>query len=304
MGLIYVNTPHVTREERRRLATTFGVGEQTERDVTLASIADAIDVEPDHKFTSMGESIREDLSGTLDETLLTREQEKLGQQIERLPAVRKQGIPDGDTEPEVLYRELVEPGWRVYDHLVSVDFFESVEENLPRFTPSHIESTAHELVDSEAVTDRLESVGFDDREQLALVVDVVNNNTRLARWVPTKDIPAGVEFDVEHVPPLQQRAMGGALLWINALDVHLWQKRILITDELLDDGYWDVKAMLAGIYLMTVTANEVAEKDALSDAELTAAMSAGTAVSIVNQEEICKNVFWITEDMRAAPLAR
>jgi len=49
---------------------------------------------------------------------------------------------------------------------------------------------------------------------------------------------------VDFVPPLHQRAAGGTLLWIRTLDVHLWQKAVLITDEILDDGYWDVKGML------------------------------------------------------------
>lgn len=296
---------HITTEGQRQLARTLGVDRVDEGDqLTLERLRESVDGEADPEFASMGEAIRSDLTGKLDTELLETELENLSAQLDRLPEVREQGIPDGETEPEVLYRELVEPGWRVYDHLVEVDFFESLEANLPQFSPEHIEETAHELIGSDALVDELESLGFDERERLALVMDVVNNNSRLARWVPAKDIPEGVEFDVEHVPPLHQRAAGGILLWINALDVHLWQKRILITDEILDDGYWDIKAMLGGFALLTKAALEVAEDDELSDAQLTAAITASAAIMIVNQEEICKHMFWITEEMRAPPKAR
>ncbi|MFC4246776.1 hypothetical protein ACFOZ7_07155 [Natribaculum luteum] len=295
----------ITDEAQRQLVRNLGMSQVPEEGrLTLERIRESVDAETDPEFASMGVSIRRDLSGKLDESLLEEELGKLATQIERLPDVREAGIPDGETEPEQLYRELVAPGWRVYDHLVDVGFFESVEDSLPRFTPEHIEHTAHELIRTEPLTSELSTIGFDEREKLVLVMNVVNNNTRLARWVPTKEIPEEVEFDVEHVPPLHQRAMGGALLWINALDVHLWQNRILVTDEILDDGYSDVKAMLGGLYAMTKAALDVAEDGPLTDAQLTAALTASAAITIVNQEEICKDVFWITEDMRAPSKAR
>lgn len=300
-----MTTARITDEAQRQLVRTLGVERANDGDrLTVEGLREELDSETDPAFASMGESIRSDLSGKLDAELLEDGLEELASQIERLPEVREEGIPDGETEAEVLYRELVEPGWRVYDHLVDVDFFESLEANLPRFTPEHIETTAHELIGSDALTDELDALGFDERERIALVTDVVNNNTRLARWVPSKEIPEDVEFGVEHVPPLHQRATGGALLWINALDVHLWQNRILVTDEILDDGYWDVKALLGGIYLMAKAALEVARGDELTDSQLTAAITASAAITIVNQEEICKDVFWITEEMREPPKAR
>ncbi|WP_306061435.1 hypothetical protein [Natronococcus wangiae] len=300
-----MNSAPITTDAQRQLARTFGVDQVSDDDqLTIGRLRAAIDAETRPKFASIGESIRSDLTGKLDVELLEDDVENLSTQIKRLPKVREQGIPNGETEPEVLYRELVEPGWRVYDHLVDVGFFESLEANLPRFTPDHIEGTAHELIGADVLSDELDMLGFDEHERLALVMDVVNNNTRLARWVPTKDIPDGVEFGVEHVPPLHQRAAGGVLLWINALDIHLWHNRILITDEILDDGYWDIKAMLGGLYLMAKSALEVARDDELTNSQLTAAITAGAAIMIVNQEEICKHMFWITEEMRAPPKAR
>lgn len=303
--ILRMTTKQITDEAQRQLVRTLGVERTDDGDqLTVERLREELDAESDPAFASMGESIRSDLSGMLDAELLEEGLADLSAQIERLSDVRERGIPDGEDEPEELYRELVEPGWRVYDHLVDVDFFESLEANLPRFTPDHIETTAHELIGSDELTEELATLDFDERERIALVTDVVNNNTRLARWVPTKDIPDGVEFGVENVPPVHQRAAGGVLLWINALDDHLWQNRVLITDEILDEGQWDIKAMLGGFYLLARAALEVARGDELTDSQLTAAITAGAAIMIVNQEEICKDVFWITEEMRAPSKAR
>lgn len=302
------NSPQVTAEDQRELVANLGVGESaTSERPTLAELREAIDAETDPEFASMGEAIREDLSGKLDEHLIAEELENMATQLGRLPEVRETGIPTGETGADVLYRELIEPGWRVYNHLVDIGFFDSVEANLPRFTPAHIEHTAHELIQAEPLTESLDELGFDDHEQTVLMMNVANNNTRLSRWVPTREIPEGVEFDVSNVPPLHQRAMGGALLWINALDDHLWNKEILITEEILDDGYWDVKALLGGLYVMSQAAHEIAAAEddrELSDAQLTAALSASAAMMIVNQEEIMLDMYWITEEMRAESKAR
>ena len=301
------NRPQVTAEDQRELVENLGVRRSaTSERPTLAELREVIDAETDPEFASMGEAIQKDLSGELNRDLIEKELPKMAAQLDRLPAVHDAGIPEGEREPEELYRELVEPGWRVYEHLVDVGFFESVEANLPRFTPEHIEHTANELIRAEPLTAALDEIGFDEREQTVLMMNVVNNNTRLAQWVPTKDIPEGVEFDVSNVPPLHQRAMGGSLLWINALDVHLWQKRVLITDEIIDDGYWHIKAMLGGLYVMAMAASGIAanENGSLTDAQVTAALTASTAMLIINQDGIMQTMFRITEEMRAPSDAR
>ena len=298
--------PQVTTGDQRELARTLGVDETASESPTLAEIRRAIDARTDPEFASMGEAIRNDLSGQLDADLLDEGLAEMVAQIERLPEMREAGIPEGETDAEELYREVIAPAWRVYHHLVDVGFFESVEANLPRFTPRHIEHTATELIQTDPLTDALTECGFDEREQTVLMMNVVNNNTRLSRWVPTKEIPEGVEFDVSYVPPLHQRAMGGALLWINALDEHLWRKKILITEQILDDAYWHSKAMLGGLYVMARAAREIAAGDEaeLTDAQVTAALTASAAVMIVNQEEIMIDAFWITEEKRAPSMVR
>lgn len=301
------NSPRVSAEDHDELMENLGISESTvDERVTLEGLHEEIDAETDPEFASMGEAIRNDLTSDLDAELIERELSNLSTQIGRLPEVREQGIPEGEEEAERLYRDLIEPGWRVYDHLVDVGFFESVEANLPRFTPEHIEHTANELIQAEPLSSALADCGFDDHEQVVLMMNVVNNNTRLAQWVPTKDIPEGVEFDVSNVPPLHQRAMGGSLLWINALDVHLWQKQVLITEEILDNGYWHIKALLGGLYVMAMAASEVAagENGSLTDAQVTAALSASTAMMIINQDGIMQEMFRITEEMRAPSAVR
>ncbi len=303
--MVDVSTPQVTREEEQQLTEALGI-DAGEGSMTLAEMRAEVDAETDTAFASLGEAMRRDLEGRLDAELLRRELENIAEQVARLPEVREAGIPDGEREPERLYRDVAEPGWRVYEHLLDVGFFESIDANSPRFSSEHIGHTAQGFVESDALSDELADAGFDEREQTVLMMNVTNNDNRLARWVPTAQIPDGVEFNVEDVPPLHQRAMGGALLWIRTFDVHLWQKQVLITERMLDDAIWDVKAMLGGLYLMTRAALEVADDgtDELTDSQLTAALTAGAAISIINQEEICRDAYRITDEMRAPSEAR
>ncbi len=288
-------------DQQQELATTLGVSRPAnDQELTIGRLQQQINGSTDEEFVSMGDAIRSDLSSQLDTTLLEESLPKIVRQLSRLSEVRETGIPDGSSGPENVYRELVEPAWQVYHHLEAIGFFESVEANLPGFTPGHIETTARELISAEPLIGALADCGFDDREQMVLMMNVANNDTRLSRWTPTRKIPQGVEFNVDYVPPLHQRAMGGALLWIQALDDHLWRKEILITETILDDVRWDTKAMLGGLYLMAIAAHDIATETgkSLTDAQLTATLTASTAVMIVNQEELMQDAFWITEEKR------
>lgn len=289
--------PKLRAEDQRRMAETLGIDDPIGNEpLTVSEMRESVERDSDSEFGSMGETIRNDLVGRLDAELLEEELANIGTNIGRLPVVRAEGVPD---EPEGPYGEIVAPVERVYDHLTEVGFFESVEGNLPRFTPEYIERTARELVLTDPLTSALTNVGFDEREKTALLMNVVNNNTRLARWVPTYEIPDGVEFDLEHVPPLHDRAYGGALLWIAALDRHLWQNEVLITEAILDDATWYTKALLGGLYVSTMAARDVAAGGGLEDAQLTAALTAGAAIQIIAQEDMMRDVYYITDDMRA-----
>jgi len=301
-----VNRPRVTPEEQRELAEALGVTDALVEELSIDELREEVAASTTGEFALPRRAIRRELEGELDADLLAEELSALADRIQRVPEIRAAGIPDGEKEPEHLYRELAEPGWRVYDHLLEVGFFESVDWNMPRFTPEVISDTARELIGSDPLTAELDDAGFDEAELTAVVSDVTNNDRRLSRWVPTSEIPAGVEFDVDHVPPLHQRAMGGSLLWIKNLDVHLWQKQVLVTDGVLDDAAWDVKAMLGGLYLLTRAALEIAgdDEETLTDGQFTAALTASAAIMIVNQEAVCQDAYRITEEMRAPSDAR
>ena len=306
--MTYATDPQTAVEEQERLIERLGVGDAVVGDeLTLSALQSDVETEIGDEFASMGAAIRDDLEGTLDTRLIDTVLADLEVRIARLPDVRGAGVPEGEREPESLYADLVEPGWRLYDHLLDVGFFESVDRNAPRFSADHIRNTGHGLIEAEPVRNELEAVGFDESEQLALMADVVNGDRELERWVPTAEIPYDVEFDVDSVPPLHQRAAGGSLLWIQTLDIHLWHKEVLLTEEILDDACRDTKGMLGGLYLLALAAREIStsERDrSLTDGQLMAALTGGAAVMIVKQQDICHDVFYITDDMRAEPKAR
>ncbi|MFC6768794.1 hypothetical protein [Natrinema soli] len=287
---------NMTVAEQRDLATALGVDTPRDGAVTWELLAGQIESRSDSTFASRGEAIRADLAGQLDRALIERERENVADEIRRLPDVRDIGVPD---DPKGLYTAVAAPGWRLYDHLLEVGFFESLDENLPRFTADHVETTTRELVLADPLSSALDDVGFDESEKTALLIDVANNDERLARWVPSNQIPTGVEFETETVPPLHQRAMGGALLWIRGLDRHLWQNEVMITDEILDDAVRYVKAMLGGLFVSVTAARDLVGDGQFTDEQLTAALTAGSAVQIISQEELLHSAFYITDDVRA-----
>lgn len=289
------------------VANSLGISDLADPESpTITALRDDFETETEAEFVSMSQTIRDDLTSTLDTDNIDNALGEIEAQLERLPEVRTIGVPDGEKQANKVYRELITPAWEVYDHLTDVKFFEGLEVNLPAFTPEHIEDISHELVNAHPLFESLADCGFDKHEQVVLLLNVINNETRLSRWIPTRNIPDGVEFNVEHIPPLHQRSMGGALLWIEAMDHHLWQKRILITEDILDDAFWYTKAMMSGLYLMARGARAIAAGDnsEITDAQATAALSGGAAILIVNQEEMMKDVFWITEEKRAPTPAR
>lgn len=303
------DTPRVAARDREQLAAELGATGVTDGEVTLPELRDAVVAETDAEFASMGEAIRSDLRDELDVALIDEALTGLETQLGRAEEVREVGVPErtgpGDAGVPELYRELVAPARAAYDHLVDVGFFESLSENLPAFTPEHIDHTARGLLTATALSADLADYGFDERERTALMVDVVNNDTRLSRWVPTQEIPEGVEFNVDYVPPLYHRAVGGGLLWVTSLDRHLVQKEILLTEDVIDDAFWRARAILGGVAVFLRSARDVAaDEPELSDEQLVAGLSGGAAMTIVNQEELMREAYWLTEEKRAPSAAR
>lgn len=286
----------MTIADHRDLATALDVETSGNGEVTWELLAGQVEPKSGSTFASRGEAIRNDLKGQLDRNVLERERANVATEIGRLADIRDAGVPDG---PEGLYTDVATAGWRLYEHLLEVGFFGSLDDNLPRFTANHVETMARELVLADPLSSAFDDVGFDESEKTALLSAVTNNTERLARWVPSNQIPAGVEFDTSNVPPLHQRAMGGALLWIRGLDRHLWQNEVLVTEEILDDAVRHAKGMLGGLYVTATAVHDLAADERFTDQQLTAALTAGTAVQIVEQEELLHDVFYVTDDMRA-----
>ncbi|WP_435177023.1 twin-arginine translocation signal domain-containing protein [Halorussus sp. AFM4] len=290
-------------EERRNFLKTLGVagaaaaGNAAVDEVTLDDLREAVTVESTGELAAMGEAIRTDMTGELDADLLAGETAGVADSIDRLSDVRATGVPDRGEE---LYAQLTDAAWSVADHLSEVGFYASAEANLPRFTSDHIEATTRQLVNTEALGAALSAVGFDGRERTALVANVVERADDLALWEPTwvfEEAEVG-EVNPEYVAPLHQRAAEGALLWIDGLDRHLRQNEVLLTDEMLDDGVADVRAMLGGFYLLGDAVERLARGE-VSDAELTGLVSGSTAMMIASQTDLQYDLVRISDDMRA-----
>lgn len=291
-------TPEIDHEERRQFLKVLGIAGAAAAgsELTVSELRNAVENDGAAELAAMGQAIRADLTADLDAALIETELANIGAQIERVPELAAMGVPAQDS---TVYQEVATPVWRVYDHLREADFFAAAEVNLPAFTADHIESTARELVAAEPLAAALTETGFNEKEITALISNVATNRGHLARWVPTKEIPEGVEFDLEHVAPLHQRAMGGVALWIEDLDMRLWQMEYLLTDDLIEQGMWDVKSMLGGANLVSLAARDVAGAADLTDSQFTAALTAGTASMIMGQEDLTNDLYRITDDMRA-----
>lgn len=289
----------VSDEERRRLLKALGVvgAGSVVTEFTLEDIRPEVAVETAGELANMGASIRSDLSGTLDASTLATGATGMTAAIERLPELEAMGLPE---TVGTAYEELTAAAWPVNDHLVETGFFASAESNLPPFVADHIEASARQLVGSGALSSVLSSVGFSEAELTTLATLVVNNKDHLAKWKPTDAYPPWKveEFDPADIAPLHQRATEGSLLWIDGLNWWLWQNRVILTEDLVADGIWDVKVMLGGYYLMTQAARGLAE-ESFTDEQVAALITAGSAVSIIGQEHLAFDVVRITDEMRA-----
>ncbi|UPV76183.1 hypothetical protein M0R89_09055 [Halorussus limi] len=293
------DVPDVDERDRRNflkvLGVTGSVGAASE--LSLSDLRGAVGEGSAEELATYGERIRADLAGGLDGGLLAGALSGIEAGIAQLPELRAAGFPD---QPGTAYQEVAEPAWDAYDHLAEVGLFAAAERHLPEFTPDHVRATAAELVRAEPLTAALADAGLDERERTAVVVDAVNENERLAHWVSTASLPADPEgYDPANVAPLHQRALGGGLLWVDELDQQLWQREVVLTEDLLDAGVWDVKRILAGTHLFVSAARDLAGPSELDDSQLAAALAGGSAVAIRGQEAIERDLFRITDAERA-----
>ncbi|WP_207589666.1 twin-arginine translocation signal domain-containing protein [Halomontanus rarus] len=295
------NTQHVTDEERRDFLKALGLGGVlTAGGLTLGEVREQMATESATGLSTIGESIRADLTGTLEAEALATQQETFVEAVNALPAAAELGLPEEGRREE--FATLASAGRPVYDHLGSAGFFESTTQNLPAFGPQNLESSVEAFASSEALAAPLEAVGFTGQEGVDMLATVVANARELAtyHWVATDEIPRErFEFS-RHVPPMTKAASGGVLLWMENLDEHIWKKRVLLTGEILEAADWHVQAMAAGFQLMTEGAAAIADESGrFSNQELGALFSTAFAVQAIEQAHLANDVYWITEKMRA-----
>ena len=289
----------VSDEDRRALLKILGIAGTAgvAGKLTLGEIESEVSTASEAELATMGEAIRNDLTGSVDASLVASGMAGIVSSIEELPALEAAGVP---AEHGTAYQSLTDEVWPMHEHLVETDFFASAERHLPPFVPEHISATARELVGGGTLTGVLSEAGFDESELTALAATVVNNDAHLAKWKPVGAYEQqGVEdFDPADIAPLHQRATEGALLWIDGLDHWLWQNKILITEGMISDGIWDIKSMLGGYYLVSQAAHEMAT-GSISDEKLSAMVTTGSAAAIISQEHLAADLIRITDEMRA-----
>lgn len=301
---------HVSDEDRREFLKVLGVtGAVAAGSATLSEVRDAASVttETAAELAPIGEAIRADLAGSLDAGLLTSQQTAFASTASALPAIVERGLPVDAPRKE--FQQVAAEGRPVYDHLLEVGFFESTTEHLPEFTSAYIEESVRRFVDSEPLAAPLGVLGFTDQELVDLGATAIAHREDLGdrHWIATDELPREQMEIGAHIPPMTQGAAGGALLWFEDLDTHLWQQQVLLTDEILADTVWDARAMAAGVQLMTEGATRIAEGDAeLAHDELAALLSSGFALQTIAQNLLVQDAYWITEEMRAPrkPLAK
>lgn len=295
------NTQEVSigEEERRDflklLGITGSVGAASQ--FSLSDIRNALGSGTSAELAAMGEAIRADLTGTVDADILADSMGGVATAVESLPDVRAAGFPAEEATP---YQELTEPAWEAYNHLSDIGFFASAEEHLPAYTSQGLATTTEELVRAEELTSTLTDAGFSEQEITATVASVTSQQELLKHWVPAGDLPTDIsEFDPANVGPLHKRAAGGALLWIDGLDDHLWRNKVLVSEQMYDQGVQHTKTMLGGLHLLTAAAHDIAGPGEFDDAHLAAGLAGGAAIMIAGQENMAADVYRITDEMRA-----
>lgn len=296
----YEHTHHdVTDEDRREFLKVLGVtGTAVAGGVTLSEVRDELSAGAAEELAPIGDAIKTDLTGALDAGYLASHQATFSDAVSALPAAVEGGVPEA--EPRDEFGTIAEAGWPIYDHLAEAGFFASTTEHLPTFTPESLTESAQAFVGSEALAEPLEELGISERVGVDLVIPTVNQAEQLSHfhWIASEGIPQDHEIR-EILPPITERAAGGVLLWLQNIDAHLYQNQLLITEEMLQNGAWDVQGMTAGFHLMTEGAKAIAEESGrFSNDELGALFTTSIALQEIAQRMLPADLFWITDEMR------
>ncbi|GAB7095788.1 hypothetical protein JCM30237_29420 [Halolamina litorea] len=294
------NARYVDDDDRREFLKALGVGGAVAAGGTgLGAVRDAMSANAASDLAAVGESIRADLTGSIDADLIASQQPAVAEAASELTAVPERGLPTG--EPRYEFAAVEEAGRPIYDHLVEVGFFESTTEHLPGFDPAFLQSAVGAFAGSAALAEPLSGMGLDDGAGVDLLSEVVANAEELSEhhWIATDEIPrAEIEFG-EYIPTMTRGAAGGALLWLKDLDHHLFTHKVLLTDEIVADATWHGQSMAAGFQLMAEGAKALGGGADVSGSDLTALLSTGFAVQAIAQGLLPQDAYWISEEMRA-----
>jgi hypothetical protein len=302
--MAYTNTDDrtdVTDEERRDFLKSLGVvGTVAAGGVTLDEVRDQMAAGSAEELAPVGQAIQSDLAGELDANLLASQQAAVAEAAQEVPAVVERGLPEG--EPRSEFATVEEAARPAYEHMADVGFFGSTTEHLPAFTPEYLTEAIQLFAASEALAEPLAEMDLTNGEGVDLLASIVTNAEQLSKhhWAATDEMPREEMAIGEYIPPMTQLAAGGVLLWLGDIDQHLWQNKVLITEDTLATGVWNAHAMTAGFYLMTEGAKVIAaDEGALSESDLAALLSTGFAVQALGQNFLTQNLYWITEEQRA-----
>jgi len=289
-----------SEQDRREFLKALGLGGAVAvGSASLSEVQTAVTAGESTELAQIGSSIRGDLTGALDATVVADAQAELASAVSSLSAASERGLP---TEQRSEFAAIGAAGRPIYDHLDTTGFFESTDQHLPAFEPGYLESALSTFVASEALTEPLSSMGLTGGAGVDLLSEVVADGEELNtyHWVASEGIPREQIQYGEKIPAMTKAAAFGVLAWLNDLDEHLWQKQVLLTDDIYADAVWHARSMAAGLQLVSEGAAAVADGDGrFSDEELSALLTTGFAVQAIAQNRLPEDVYWVTEEMRA-----
>jgi len=291
----------VDDEERRDLLKAIGVaGAVTVGGASVDGIREQMSgTTAASELAPVGKAINSDLAGELNATLIASQQSQIATATSELSAALEKGIPEAAPREE--FAAVAEAGRPMYEHLKEVGFFESTTEHLPEFNPSYLDNAVTTFVGSEALSGTLNGFEFVGGEPVDILATVIGNAEQLAEshWISNEAILRAEMEGGQYIPPMTMSAAGGALLWLGDIDQHLWNRQVLMTEDIVADAVWHGQALGTGIHVMAEGAKAIAEENAaLSDAELAGVLTTGFAVQAISQGLLPQDVYWISEEMR------
>lgn len=294
---------NVTDEDRREFLKVVGAtGLVAAGGVTLTEVQEQAAPAATEELAPIGQAIQEDMVGTIDAGSIAAQQAELAAAASELPVTLERGLPGEAEGVREEFSPLAEAGQPVYEHLRDVEFYASAAEHLPEFNLETLGAAMETFVASDQLVGIVEEFGFEGEQGVDLLATVIGNAQELQNyhWVATSELPGEANSLGDAFPSAPQAAAGGALLWMDDIDLHLYQKAPLLTEEIHSDAVWHAESMAAGFHLMAEGAKVIgAGSGSFSDSELGALLTTSFAVQATSQGLLPQDVYWITEQMRA-----